>query len=200
MTEERRSEWLLEGTPPTEILLEMVQTLSGSELLTPAVPPTLVDHLLMTELGWAWGTDRRIEPWSAYFEIFELLDRNPELLSPSGPDFWLFAHRGHGINSYGFGLIARVGQLLIAQQFAYGGAYQAIFEQEGKRPTGAECLNAGTHAWGATLEHLKNQPGPLRIAVFYSNYRAYAEIWTNDTALADAARGFGVQSDRGRWS
>lgn len=63
MTEERRSEWLLEGTPPTEILLEMVQTLSGSELLTPAVPPTLVDHLLMTELGWAWGTDRRIEPW-----------------------------------------------------------------------------------------------------------------------------------------
>ncbi|CAB4324741.1 MAG: hypothetical protein F2520_12370 [Actinobacteria bacterium] len=154
----------------------------------------------MTELGWAWGTDRRIEPWSAYFEIFELLDRNPELLSPSGPDFWLFAHRGHGINSYGFGLIARVGQLLIAQQFAYGGAYQAIFEQEGQRPTGAECLNAGTHAWGATLEHLKNQPGPLRIAVFYSNYRAYAEIWTNDTALADAARGFGVQSDRGRWS
>lgn len=198
--DEQQSEWLLDGPPATEILLEMSQTLSNAGLLTPAVPAPMVHRLLTTELGWAWGTEPRIQPWTAYFGIFELIGPNPEWLSPTTADFWLFAHRGHGMDSYGFGLVARVGTLFVAQQFAYGGAYQAMFEQDGQRPTGAERLNLGTQAWGSTLEHLMNEPGPLRLAILHSDYRGYSEIWTNDLALKDAAGGLGVDSAAGRWA
>jgi len=178
----------------------MSQTLSAAGLLTPAVPANLVDQLLTTEMGWAWGTDPRIEPWSAYFAGQELVQQFPACISPETSDFWLFAYRGHGSDSYGFGLVARFGTLFLAQQFAYGGAYQGMREKDGQGPTGAERLNAGTKAWGATLKHLRNEPGTLRFAVLFSNYRGYSEIWTNDPALADAAVGLGVQTDRGRWS
>jgi hypothetical protein len=178
----------------------MSQTLSAAGLLTPAVPANLVDQLLTTEMGWAWGTDPRIEPWSAYFAGQELVQKFPACISPETSDFWLFAYRGHGSDSYGFGLVARVGTLFLAQQFAYGGAYQGMREKDGQGPTGAERLNAGTKAWGATLKHLRNEPGTLRFAVLFSNYRGYSEIWTNDPALADAAVGLGVQTGGSRWS
>jgi hypothetical protein len=76
----------------------------------------------------------------------------------------LFGHRGYGINSYGLGLVARLGAVMVAQQFGWGGHLSGS----------SSAVNRGTTAWNETfpavLPLLDEQ---LRVVVLFSNYRQY---------------------------
>jgi hypothetical protein len=93
------------------------------------------------------------------------------MLSATQTDFWLTGQRGHGLNSYGFGLVARVGPLFVAHQHLWGGVYV-----DGELAT--SMVNGGISAWNSTLDAVTPSINEsLRVAVVYSNYRDYAQIW-----------------------
>ncbi len=145
----------------------MVATLTVSGMFTPPVPAHLVGS--MKAVNWAWGTTPNIEPFAAYFDAFDVLDT---CLDPSFGDFWLYGHRGHGANSYGMGMIARVGGLLVAQQHGHGGAYM---QEDTATP-----INHANQSWSHLLRGLRRSEGPATRAVLFSNYRAYACIISKD--------------------
>lgn len=170
---ETHEEWL----KPTKIALsDMTQTLAGASLARPMVPPNLISQLRKNRDGWAWSTDPRISSWAVY-SIFGEAASSPleQCLDPKQSDFWMFGHRGHGMNSYGIGVVARVGPLFIAHQHGWGGVFMS--ERAG------EFVDSATQSWNETLTSLGSDDlGRLRVAVLYSSYRQYAMLWVKDEA------------------
>lgn len=166
-------EWL----KPTKIALaDMTRTLAGASLARPMVPPNLIPHLRKNRDGWAWSTDPHINSWAVY-SIFGEAASSPleQCLDPGQSDFWMFGHRGYGMNSYGIGVVARVGPLFIAHQHGWGGIYMS--ERAG------DFVDAATQSWNETLTSLGSADlGQLRVAVLYSSYRQYAMLWVKDEA------------------
>ena len=88
----------------------------------------------------------------------------------------MFGQRGHGANSYGIGLIAKIGNVLIAQQHGWGGVYMDPVKA-------TESVSKGIQAWNSSLRELKQlydlqQPGSddVKYALLFSDYREIAEI------------------------
>lgn len=171
-----RREWLPEGPRGASAYADMAATLSGDGLLTPPVPTRLARDL-MTAGEWAWATNAEWSPWAGY--ILEGASGPPTLptcLGDGVEDFWLFAHRGHGQGSYGIGMVARVGRLVIAQQHLYGGF--RFFDSD---VTPEVVINRATQTWGRTLEALEQLgqsewSGPADYLVAFSDYRNYAVV------------------------
>src|SRR3954454_853318 len=105
------TEWDTSDATGVDAYTKMVTTLTMSGIVTPPVPAHLVST--MRAVDWAWGTTPDIQPFAAYFDAYDVLDT---CLDPGFGDFWMYAHRGHGINSYGIGMIARLGGLQVLQQ------------------------------------------------------------------------------------
>lgn len=173
-----QDEWL---EPSKEALADMTRTLARASLERPMVPQELIPRLRKNRDGWAWSTDSAINSWAVYSMFGEAaISPLERCLASEQSNFWMFGHRGYGANSYGIGLVARVGPLFVAHQHGWGGAYMS--EKAGR------SVDAATQSWNETLRTIDfSEPEPLRVAVLYSSYRQYAMVWVND----------GV-SDRGR--
>ena len=101
------SEW---KQPESDTLSKMNDALEKSGLTPPAVPRWMAHQLREHVEGWAWSTDPDVDPWAVYSLFGEASEPQMErLLEPQRPDFFLTGHRGHGTNSYGFGVVARIG-------------------------------------------------------------------------------------------
>ena len=161
----------------------MLETLNSEGIDLPKVPRWLEHQLREHGDGWVWGTEPALNPWVVYslFDEVALFDKDAprpieQMLSSTQPDFWLAGQRGHGVNSYGFGVVSRIGPLFVAHQHGWGGAYM-----DAVRATA--IVNSGIDAWNATLDAGAGSINEsLRVAVVYSDYRAYAEIWVHGDA------------------
>ena len=91
------TEWEKAESSGADAYTHMVTTLTTAGMFTPPVPAHLVASL--NGVDWAWGTTTALEPFAVYFDAFAVLG---ECLDPAFGDFWLYGHRGHGVNSYGF--------------------------------------------------------------------------------------------------
>lgn len=171
-------EWRVGGPTGSNALADMTTTLKASEIVIPRVPAHLESRLLTTEAGWAWGTEPSFSPFSAYFYFNRNSPELAALFHPDHDDLWMWAHRGHGMNSYGAGLIARIGPIVIFQQTAYGG----VFMDSAKAHAD---LNAANRAWNETLTSVEGLVGPPRVAVLWSDYRGSASISVSPEVLAD---------------
>ena len=167
--DEPNPEWL---APDGTAVADLVSKLSNATLDIPLLPPWAPGILRCTESpGWAWGTDPTLDPFEVYFF------GNWEPFIRSGrQDFWMFGQRGHGANSYGIGLIAKIGNVLIAQQHGWGGVYMDPVKA-------TESVSKGIQAWNSSLRELKQlydlqQPGSddVKYALLFSDYREIAEI------------------------
>ena len=165
----RDPEWRVDGPTGSDALNDMVATLSDSKIVVPRVPLRVEEQLLATTDGWAWGTQPSVAPMAAYLGFDWDSQKLAELLHPSHDDFWMWAHRGHGANSYGAGLFARVGPIVIFQQTLFGGAFM-------DPAMALDRLNAANRAWNETLDAVEFMEGPPRVAVLWSDYRQYAHI------------------------
>jgi len=97
----------------------------------------------------------------------------------------MFGHRGHGSNSYGMGLISKIGNVLIAQQHGWGGVYMDPV-------TTTESVSKGVQAWNSTLRSLRHLydlqesvSDDVKYALLYSDYRGIAEILLKNEAEED---------------
>ncbi len=170
-TDEADFGWLHDGPRGVDAFNDMAATLSGDGLLTPPVPAGMAEQLMTTRDGWAWGTADRWDPWIGYLGLDGA--NTLSCLEPSVPDFWLYAHRGHGIGSWGIGLVCKVGPLVVAHQNAYGGFFGSGDPQT--------LPNVSTRAWSNTLTKLEtlNAQGPARYLVAYSDYRRVCMLATS---------------------
>jgi len=158
--------------PSPKAFQKMRDQLANEAISVPNVPRWLSHQLREHRDGWAWATDPQIDPWAVYSLFGEAAPSQLDaLLSSSQPDFWLAGQRGHGINSYGFGVVSRVGPLFVAHQHGWGGVYM-----DAERAT--SMVNGGLSAWNSTLDAVSASINEsLRVAVVYSDYRNYAQIW-----------------------
>lgn len=164
------SEWHLEGPVGAAAVDDMLKTLGEAGLSVPQVPSSLEHMVLTTRDGWAWGTDISYEPMTAYFGLeSDGLETLTGVLAPSHEDFWMWAHRGHGMNSYGAGIVARLGPIVIVQQTGFGGVYM-------DGDVTLARLSAANDAWNETLDSVQRIDGPPRVAVLWSDYRGWATI------------------------
>ena len=174
----RDPEWRVDGPTGSDALNDMVATLSDSKIVVPRVPLRVEEQLLATTDGWAWGTQPSVAPMAAYLSFDWDSQKLAELLHPSHDDFWMWAHRGHGANSFGAGLWARVGPIAIFQQTGFGGAYMDY-------DNALDRLNAANLAWNETLDAAELMEGPPRVAVLWSDYRGYADILLSPEATKE---------------
>ena len=176
--DEPNSDWLV---PDGTAVADLVSKMSEANIDIPLLPPWAPDTLRCTKSpGWAWGTDPTLDP----FEVYFFGDWEP-FIRNGRQDFWMFGHRGHGSNSYGMGLISKIGNVLIAQQHGWGGVYMDPV-------TTTESVSKGVQAWNSTLRslrHLYDLQEPVsddvKYALLYSDYRGIAEILLKNEAEED---------------
>ncbi len=178
---EFKSEWDSDLFRGRAAATDLEQTLSKWNLVVPEIPAGLVVHLRITRLGWAWGTADEVQPLSAY--MLDQLDL-VQMLDISTSDFWMLAHRGHGSNSYGGGVLAKVGPLFVSQQSAYGGVYM---DSDYTRAQ----FNEANEIWNRTSRLIDGIDGPTRLAILWSDYRGYAVILSNDRSIPSVEDQYG---------
>ena len=81
-----------------------------------------------------------VDPWLRYFGSADAgLAQTSTCAASIEGDFFVFAHRGHGSNSYGLGLVARIGALMVDQQIGWGRGYMNAHKGRRCVPNGG-CL------------------------------------------------------------
>lgn len=161
--------------PHKERLDEMTEALSRRGMVVPRIPESLASRLMQFDRQFIWSTSRNVEHYDVYFI---LRNQDPstliDYLSPDKEDFVLLGATGHGMNSYGFGIVARIGPLFVAQQDGWGGVYSS-------NPNRVDEVNRSTEAWNLTCATLEESSrDEIRVAILYSSYRGYAQIWVKE--------------------
>ena len=189
------SAWDDPADDPAEVIDDMHRVLGANGLMPPAVPRSLVGGLRTSADGWAWGTDPWVDPWNSYFGPEE---REELYCHPGLDDFWMWAYRGYGTNSFGGGVVSRIGPLFVAVQTLWGGAYT-------NQARSTFAMNLATIAWNRALERLEESnelDGPPRVSILWSDFRGHISmsIPNEHSPFADP-NGFAdvfVTSDRDR--
>ena len=137
------------------------------------IPSGLARDLMVTESAWQIATDPDINPMTPYMWGLgnSLFDSEPNDYLSDDRDYFIAGHNGHGINSYGFGIVSRVGTVTIAQQQHFGGAF-------GDSVVDLDAVNEQIRIWNNglwTLEQLRNLPAnPLLVE--FSSFRDFVRI------------------------
>lgn len=163
----------------------MAEVLGPEGLTRPSLPPfvtecvTDVDDDLWSD--WSWRSHTDVDPWWCYFGAGEGIGPESTRLDTVEGDFFLFAHRGHGANSFGLGLVARLGRLLIDQQVGWGGAFM-------DSAAATSAVNRATEVWNERLPRLlrlsDGDTDDAYVHVRYSDYRGGRRV---DVVTADGA-------------
>lgn len=105
-----------ETDKPNQALKNARQRFGQLQLPLPPIPDAFVSDL--EEYGdWFWGT-RKIE--SLYQGVFPLIR---ELIKSAVPDYLIFGHAGHGINSYAIHYFLVYERLALFMEIGFGGVY-----------------------------------------------------------------------------
>jgi hypothetical protein len=185
----------------------MTEMLSESGIVTPLLPPCVgegVHDNNRDELWtpWAWRSHADVDPWWCYFGSGDVGGAMTDTTANDiNGDFFVFAHRGQGINSFGLGLVARVGSLLIDPQIGWGGG-----DMNAKDATAS--VNASVAAWNQSLPSVpelptrSGDPEAPDIRMRFSDYRRSCEVEivfpggrTEDPLVFGAPTGLGLVVD-----
>lgn len=137
------------------------------------IPSGLARDLMVTESAWQIATDPDINPMTPYMWGLgnSLFDSEPNDYLSDDRDYFIAGHNGHGINSYGFGIVSRVGNVTIAQQQHFGGAF-------GDSVDDLDAVNEQIRIWNNglwTLQELSRLPSnPLLVE--FSSFRDFVRI------------------------
>lgn len=137
------------------------------------IPSGLARDLMVTESAWQIATDPDINPITPYMWGFNnsLFNSEPNDYLSDDRDYFIAGHNGHGINSYGFGIVSRVGNVTIAQQQDFGGVFGDSIED-------LAAVNEQIRVWNnglRTLQQLRQLPAnPLLVE--FSSFRGFARI------------------------
>lgn len=156
---------------------QMGEVLDEAGLVTPTIPPCVQADSAGSGPAiwedWAWRSHPEVDPWWAYFGAGRGLAEDIPLDAVDG-DFFLFAHRGHGVNSHAVGLVARIGALVIDQQELWGGGYLDSAESTAK-------VNRATTVWNEQLPSLLEtradaEPSTGYVHLRYSGFRGAGRV------------------------
>ena len=150
------------------------KSLEEARFIVPKLPNVSPEHLTVHKSHWMFTSDTRLDEIAPY------------MLEPFGGiafgeianDFIIHGHNGHGVNSYAFGLVGRIGNLIIAQQELYGGAYM---DNEIQR----YLVNEQTKLWNnlvSTYEPV-TQWNSRKYFVLFSSFRNLAMILVEDPTV-----------------
>jgi hypothetical protein len=119
-----------------------------------------------------WSSRRDVSPWLVYmFGGHPLRGVSFEdLLSPGADGCFLVGIAGHGINSYGLGVVAKGTGYGVAIQAGWGAAYRSPSDT---------ALGAGLIAsWNAALNRIEHGPAPEgdETLILFSNYRGILQV------------------------
>lgn len=159
------------GIPAIE---EFLVNLDGDELSAPEIPSVFKDSILMSPSGWQIASDASIDPftpylWSIENEYSGATFRN--WIARSG-EFFVSGLNGHGINSYGYGTVARLGKVTVAQQHSYGGVFGDSIDD-------GDCVNRQTELWNKFSREMETtrRDDSVETLIHFSDYRSNAEIY-----------------------
>lgn len=149
------------------------ENLSEAGISEIKIPSALARDLMVTESAWQIATDPDINPVTPYMWNFNYQflgsELNKYLLEDR--DYFIAGHNGHGIASYGFGIVSRIGSLTVAQQQYFGGAF-------GESEQDLDALNEQIQIWNNDLwklEQLRELPtNPLLVE--FSSFRDFVRI------------------------
>ena len=137
------------------------------------IPSSLARELMVTDSAWQIATDPDIDPMTPYMWGFgdDLLFSSSSDYLSDDRDYFVAGHNGHGINSYGFGIVSRIGNVTVAQQQDIGGAFGDSIED-------LAAVNEQIRIWNNglwTLQELRRLPtSPLLVE--FSAFRNFARI------------------------
>jgi hypothetical protein len=135
----------MNGRTATDVIIDFGLRMQANEVQMPRVPSHLRDRVLANSKRLGISTESCADPMDTYRMSY--IDWVPSITEQTPYDFMVFAHAGHGINSYAMGLIARLGNITVFQQSHWGGAYQNPIRQ-------VEELNAHLGVWNEMSDFL----------------------------------------------
>lgn len=150
------------------------------ELVAPVIPAAVDKPLLVSGEAEVWSTTTRYPSWTVYgpFNLAESFSRAVE--SNTVGDLFMAGYAGHGINSWGLGIVASFDAFLVTIQVHYGGAYAS----SGYRETAMHMIGAWD-MFVASVEALRRadpeqRPDRPRWLVHYSDFRGAARVSIRD--------------------
>ena len=166
-------------------LQHMIRTFAENSMTSPLVPSHLLTSLIGYENDWCWKARSPWDSFTCYMLGMGEDDRVPsDYLNEGDGDYFMCAHRGHGINSFGLGIIARFGGVFISQQTGYGGVYME---------NANEYVDAHMKAYNTHIAPLETRSSALDTGIVFSDYRVDATIFTTDS------RAFGNYETGNSW-
>lgn len=143
---------------------ELHQFCDRSNLPRVAVPSG-VEALYRHSDFHVWSSSPTASPWFVYGfgEVGPEAGRFSEYVRPRPDPFFMFGVVGHGINSYGLGLVARGEFHAVAIQSGWGEAYRPASDT----PDAAFMVSA----WNGTLVNLEKCAPGGALLVIYSDFR-----------------------------
>lgn len=184
--DDNTSRW---STDAATAFTELHYTFSGSGIDIPMVPLPLMSQLTY-ETGPIWSTDPDIDPSALYRT--EQLDLRA-MIAPERDDFWVF-----GLVRGAFGLLTRIGPILLFQQSWYSNGYVEPFERDLQR-----CCN-GVRSWNTSLVAFKKldhtDVSAPKILIAFSDFQHYPVIKeiNPSEAIVDVREGFWFEAVPGR--
>lgn len=133
------------GRTSTDVIIDTGLRMKTNNVQMPIVPSHLRDRLLGNSKWFGISTEFCADPMDTY--RMPLRKWVPPIVEKTPYDFMVFAHAGHGINSYAMGLVARLGNITVFQQSHWGGAYMNPVRQ-------VEELNAHLGVWNEMSDFL----------------------------------------------
>ena len=157
--------------------LDMTNSLHEAGLVAPIIPYKLRGGVEGS--NWHWTINCDFGPMAAYMLNAPHLggdgsDPGPDMLDrylePKW-DYWMLAHAGHGLNSFGLGILAKFRNFFFSQQVGYGGVYMEHPQFNVNRTHTAYNIHIAPFHEGAT-EGETTMP----LMLLHSDYRGYSFV------------------------
>ena len=168
-----RTEWGVDGTQEWS----WASWWASMELDHPLVPASIAGPLLVSGEAEVWATCDRFRGITVYgpFNLSPEFSRGVER-NNLGPLF-MAGYAGHGINSWGLGLIACFDAFIVVLQASFGGAYGGSDDRSNARHLIREWNRFVQRAKDLREAAPDEAPSSPRWLVAYSDYRGYADVF-----------------------
>lgn len=168
-----RTEWGVDGTQEWS----WDSWWASMELDRPLVPASVAAPLLVSGEAEVWATCDRFSGITVYgpFNLSPEFSRGVERNNLGR--LFMAGYAGHGINSWGLGLVACFDAFIVVLQAAFGGAYGGSDDRSHARHLVREWNTFVKRAKDLRETAPDEDPSSPRWLVTYSDYRGYADVF-----------------------
>ena len=172
-----RAEWSPDGDREWEWLAWWWRDMG---LVAPAIPDSVDRPLLVSGQAEVWSTTDRYPNWTVYgpFNLAESFAS--AVRTNTVGDLFMAGYAGHGINSWGLGIVASFDAFIVTIQVHFGGGYPSRrYREAALHLIGAwDMFVAGVEA--QRRAHPEQRPDRPRWLVDYSDFRGHARVSIRD--------------------